>query len=128
MIKQGRLITFRQEQALRLCHQDFYGLNQIEAAEQMGISPQALGRLLARIKKILPQYFPIFTKFEAKIYHYYMVDGWSVDEIAEYVEHGPHTIYRALQRVKSKGAYFTGSKGRVLSYDESMDAQVIQKF
>ena len=44
--KQGRLITFRQEQALRLCHQDFEGLDQPEAAKQMGINQSVLSRLL----------------------------------------------------------------------------------
>ena len=65
-VKQRRLITAKQEQALRLCHQDFEGLSQTEAAEQMNISPRALGKLLVRVKKVLPQYFPIFTKFEMK--------------------------------------------------------------
>jgi len=70
-----RSITKKQEQALQLCHQDFGGLEQIEAAERMNISQQAISKLLAVVKKVLPQYFPIITKLEAQIYHYYMVEG-----------------------------------------------------
>ena len=130
-----RLITKKQEQALRLCHQDFEGLDQVEAAKRMGISQRAICYLLTAVEKVLPQYFPIITKLEAQIYHYYMVEGWEVDEIAEYTESSPDTIYKTLQRAKTKGMFFTSAKGRILSYDastddenEGMDAQVIQKF
>ncbi len=133
MIK--RLITKKQEQALRLCHQDFDGLGQAEAAKQMGISQQAISKLLIVVKKVLPQYFPIITKLEAKIYHYYMVEGWSVSEIAEYTSQSEDTTYKTLQRTKVKGMFFTSAKGRILSYDasmdddsEGMDAQVKHKF
>jgi len=123
-----RLITARQEQALRLCHQDFDGLDQPEAAEQMGIDQSVLSRLLARVKKVLPQYFPIITKLEAKIYHYYMVEGWEVNEIAEYMNQSKNAVYLTLHRVRDKGMHFTEAKGRVLSYDESMDADIKQQF
>ena len=126
-----RLITKRQEQALRLCHYDFEGLSQEKAAEQMGISQSAVNKLLAAVKKKLPQYFPtirIFTKQEAEYYHFYMVEGWSVDEIAEHFEVTPNSIYKSLQRVRDKGMFFTEAKGRVLQYDSSMDASVKQQF
>lgn len=123
-----RLITEKQEMALRLCHQDFEGLSQTEAAEQMGITPCALSKLLARVKEVLPQYFPIITKHEAKIYHYYMVEGWEVNEIAEYLSQSENAIYKTLRRTRYKGMFFTEAKGRVLSYDESMDAHIKQKF
>lgn len=123
-----RLITEKQEQALKLCHHDFEGLTQEEAAEKMGISHQAISDLLTRIEKVLPQYFPILTKHEAKIYHYYMTEGWSTEEIAEYTEKSQRTIQLTLQRARDKGMYFTEAKGRVLSYDESMDAHIKQTF
>ena len=123
-----RFITEKQEQALRLCHQDFDGLSQIEAAEKMGISRRAICKLLAAVEKVLPDYFPILTKYEAKIYHYYMVEGWPVKEIAEYMEKSQRTIQLTLRRARDKGMFFSDVKGRVLSYDESMDAHVKQKF
>ena len=123
-----RLITKKQEQALKLCHQDFKGLEQIETAKQMGISQQAISKLLAIVEKILPQYFPIITKLEAKIYHYYMVEGWPVKEIAEYMEKSQRTVQLTLQRARDKGMFFSDAKGRMLSYDESMDAHIKQQF
>ena len=123
-----RLITEKQEQALRWCHQDFEGLSQIEAAAKMNISPRALGKLLDHVKEVLPNYFPILTKHEAKIYHYYMVEGWEVTEISGYTELSQNAIYLTLQRARDKGMYFAEAKGRVLSYDSSMDAHIKQKF
>lgn len=131
MLNMGkRLITERQEQALRLVHQDFEGLPPEEAAKRMGISQSALNGLLARLKKNprFRAYFPILTKAEAERYHLYMVEGWSVDEIAEHFGLTPNSIYKTLQRAKDKGMFFTEAKGRILSYDESMDASIKQQF
>lgn len=123
-----RLITKREEQIFKLVHHDFDGLSQIEAAQQLGISRSTVSHALARVKKVLLQYFPILTKLEAKCYHYYMIEGWSVFDIAKYIDKSQNMIYEALHRAKNKGMYFTEAKGRVLSYDESMDAHVKQKF
>ena len=125
-----RLITEKQEQALRLCHQDFDGLSREEAAKRMGISQSALSGLLARVKKNprFQAYFPILTKVEAERYHLYMTEGWSVKDIAEHFGLTPGSIYEALQRARDKGMFFTEAKGRVLSYDESMDAHIKQQF
>lgn len=125
-----RLITQRQETVLKLCHQDFLGLSQIEAAKRMGISPSAVSRLLARLKKNprFQVYFPILTKAEAERYHYYMVEGWSIDEIIERFGLTSNSVYKALQRARNKGMYFTEAKGRILSYSESMDAHIKHKF
>lgn len=124
-----RLITEKQERALRLCHQDFDGLPPEEAAKRMNISPSAVNRLLAKVKEVMPQYFPILTKAEAERYHLYMVEGWSVDEIAEHFEVTPNSIYKALQRARDKGMFFTEAKSRILSYKPTIhDHQVKQKF
>ena len=124
-----RLITEKQERALRLCHHDFDGLDRPEAAKRMGISQSALRGLLARLKKNprFRAYFPILTKIEAERYHLYM-QGWSVKDIAERFDLTPGSIYEALQRARDKGMYFTKAKGRILSYDSSMDADVKHKF
>ena len=121
-----RLITEKQEQALQLCHHDFEGLEQAEAAKQMGITQQAISKLLATVKKALPQYFPIITKHEAKIYHYYMVEGWEVSEIAEYTEFTPNAIYKTLRRARDKGMYFTLAKNRMLRYTPNLDDNQIK--
>lgn len=125
-----RLISKKQERALRLCHQDFEGLSQTEAAKRMGISQSALSGLLARLKKNprFQAYFPILTKVEAERYHLYAIEGWSVKNIAERFGITPGSIYEALQRAKDKGMFFTEAKGRVLSYTPDMDANVKERF
>jgi predicted DNA-binding protein YlxM (UPF0122 family) len=123
-----RLITKKQEKALRLCHQDFQGLDQVEAAKQMGITQQAISKLLTAVEKILPQYFPILTKLEAKCYHLFIAEGWPVDDIAEHFGLTPNSVYKTLRRIKDKGMFFTEAKGRVLSYNSNMDANVKEQF
>ena len=100
-----RLITKREEQIFKLVHHDFGGLSQVEAAQQLGISRSTISHALARVKKALPQYFPILTKLEAKCYHYYMIEGWSVSDIAEYMDKSQNMIYEALHRAKNKGKF-----------------------
>lgn len=129
MLNMGkRLITERQEQALRLCHQDFDGLPPEEAAERMNISPSAVNRLLVKVKEVMPSYFPILTGLEARIYHFYMAEDWPVDEIAEHFGLTPNSIYKTLKRARDKGMFFTETKGRILSYEPSMDAKVKEQF
>lgn len=123
-----RLITVKQEIALRLVHHDFAGLTQTEAAEMMGISQPALSELLAAVKKVMPEFFPILTPLEAKCYHHYIVEGWSVDGIAEAVNKTESTVYDALKRARAKGQFFPEAKRRVLQYNPDMDGNVKQRF
>lgn len=123
-----RIITPKQEQALRLCHQDFKGLTQSEAAEIMGISQQAISKLLTAVEKVMPYLFPLLTKTEAECYHLYCIEGWNVEEIAEHLGVAPDSVYKALQRARDKGMLFTKPKGRALSYEPSMDNSIKYKF
>ena len=129
-----RLLTKRQEQALRLCHHDFDGLTQKAAAKIMGIAQKNVHQLLERVKKVLPQYFPIIMKQEAEIYCYYM-EGWSWDMIAEHLGLTKRAVYFTLGRARRKGMHFANPKGRVLSLDQfkisnsdSWDEKVKRKF
>ena len=123
-----RLITERQEQILRLVHHDFDGLSQTEAAKKLGISQSVISDALKRVEEVFPHFFPILTKSEAKCYHFYMTEGWSIDELAEHFELTLNSIYKTLQRAKDKGMFFSDAKGRVLSYTPDMDVSVKQKF
>jgi len=123
-----RLITERQEQALKLCHHDLEGLTQTEAAERMGIIRRVVNRLLEAVKKALPDYFPILTKQEANVYHHYEKLGRTVNEIAESTDLSHETIYGTLRRARAKGMPFTKSKGRILRYHEGMDDEIVFKF
>ena len=123
-----RLITKKQEQILRACHQDFDGLTQSEAANKLGISQSVISNALNRIEKVMSQFFPILTKLEAKCYHLFMVEGWPVDDIAEHFGLTPNSVYKTLQRTKDKGMFFTEAKGRVLQYSPDMDANIKKQF
>ena len=123
-----RLITEQQEQILRLVHHDFDGLTQTEAAQRLNVPQSAISNALKYIEEVMPDFFPILTKLEAQIYHHYMIEGWSVDEIAEHIGLTPNSVYKTLKRAKDKGMYFTETKGRVLSYNSNMDANVKKQF
>lgn len=127
-----RLITERQEEALRLCHHDFGGLTQEEAAKIMEISQSAINDLLNRVKKVAPQLFPILTKHEFKIYNYYMKKNWRVIEIAEHLNLTKSAIYAALARANRKGMIFPSAIGRIEFIEEigeeEVDFRVKHKF
>lgn len=124
-----RLLTKRQEEIFKLCHHDFEGLSQTEAAERLGISQKIISIALKRIKKVAPQLFPILTKLEAKAYHYFMDEGWGVTEIAEYLNSSEDKISNAIRRAKDKKESLTTSDFRIVSYDdESMAHLVKHKF
>lgn len=119
-----RVITEHQEQILRLVHHDFDGLSQVEAAKKLGISQSAISNALVRIKKIMPQMFPLLTKIEIERYHLYAIEGWSVNNIAEYLEVTPDSVYKALKRAKDKGMFFPKPKDKVLSYNSGIDTEM----
>jgi len=123
-----RLITTKQEQILRMCHHDHDGLPQAEAAKRLGVSQSVISDALKRIEKVMPQFFPILTKQEARIYHLFMIEGWPVDDIAEHFGLTPNSVYKTLKRTKDKGMFFSEAKGRILSYNPDMDIHVQETF
>jgi DNA-directed RNA polymerase specialized sigma24 family protein len=123
-----RAITERQEEALRLCHHEFEGLTETEAAMHMGISQSAVSQLLSQVKKVAPQLFPIMTKFQAQCYHHLTCDGWSPDDIAERLYRQVNSVYKALQACKSKGLPLPQAHGDIMRYTEDMDGKVTHKF
>lgn len=128
MTGQKRLITSRQEEALRLCHHLFDGHSQQEAAEIMGVKQPVVSELLAKVEKALPQFFPILSKQEAMCYHHLTVDGWLPNDIATHLELSLNAVYLTLRRCKDKGLSFPGPHGKVLRYVPEMDSEVTEKF
>jgi predicted XRE-type DNA-binding protein len=134
MIRYGteRQVTFKQEMAYRLCHQDFFGLGQRDAAEVMEIAQPEVSKLLDRLRKTAPQLFPILEQRMAKMYGLFM-EGFTAQEIADemgiitvhYVRRVLHWLW--TQREKT-GVYFRSNAGRQVSYSPSMDAHVTEIF
>lgn len=123
-----RVITERQERALKLVHHDFAGLSQSEAAEIMGVSQPVVSALLDKVEKVLPEFFPILSKQEAMCHHHLTVDGWSPSDIAAHLEISLNAVYLTLKRCKDKGLPFPGAHRKVLRYIPEMDNDVLEKF
>ncbi len=134
IIMNKRLITEKQEQALRLVRHDLGGLSQDMAAIRMGISQQAISKLLAACEKVAPQLFPILTKQEARLYYCYMVEGWSPEEMVKADNNTGgnltlNAVYKTFQRCKAKGLKFPGGRGKVLQLQiDKAEHQIVHKF
>lgn len=117
-----------QETAYRICHQDHQGLSTQMAALYMDITPRRVQQLLAALKKKAPALFPILTKRQARDYHLYTVEGWSMAEIADNTERCISTVSESIASAVVKGMPEPSKKRRILRYDESMDNQIKERF
>ena len=117
-----------QETVYRICHQDFQGLSTQTAALYMDITPRRVQQLLAVLKKKAPGLFPILSKIQARDYHLFTVEGWSMMEIAENTDRCISTVSESIASAVKKGMSEPPKKNRMLRYDSSMDGQVKEKF
>ncbi len=60
-------LSAKQIKAYQLCSGELCGMTTVEAAADMGISVQAVNRLLARAEQRCPELFPLLTKQEAHV-------------------------------------------------------------
>jgi hypothetical protein len=119
-----RLITFKQEEAYRLVHQDHFGLSNVDAAEVAGTTEQSITQKLTRLAAVAPQLFPVLTPLQSKIYRMFM-EGYTVREIAEFfgvIERGIKRVLTLLH--KDKQIYFRSDSGCRRRYRSSMDNDV----
>ena len=104
-----RFITVQQEAAYRLCHQDFFGLAVADAAEILGTSVSKVRLLLAGVKAVAPQLFPILSPKAAKVYSLFM-DNFTSGEIAEEIGCSVRSVQSTLRKLRHKaeeiGLYF----------------------
>ena len=127
-----RRLTFKQEVAFRLCHQNFCGLSVAEAAEVMGITRRAIEILLNTAKETAPQLFPILPVKTAKVYEMFL-GGQTVGEIAEELGVSSRRVKFVLtylhdHRTKT-GVYFrTDAARRIKCYLPQYDEYVKEKF
>lgn len=124
----SRKITPGQEMAYRLCHQDFFGLRQRDAAEVMGLTQQRVGQLLTCVEHEAPQLFPILPVRIAKMYSMFS-EGNTCAEIAEFLGVSPQSVQRAIRRLMKCGTlYFRRGSERRLSYQPWMDEYITERF
>ena len=122
------MITKQEITAYRFCHHDFGGLPTAEAASHMGVSQRRVQQLLKSLEQKAPQLFPILTKQQAKDYHYYTVEGWTVKEIAEHTHRTTNAICKSIERAVERGMPRPGKRGSALRYEPFMDNRVKERF
>lgn len=121
-------ISKKEEQVIRLCHQDFAGLTTKEAAKQMNISQYHVQRLLRSLKIKAKQLFPILTKRQAQIEELVNGLGLTYEQIAKRLHITVSTVESTVQTLKKKGVYFESGRD-ILQYKPEMDdGRIKQKF
>ena len=120
-------ITKKETEAYRLCHHSFDGLPVCQAADMMGLSVRRVEQLLANMKEKAPQLFPILTPTQARDYHLYTVEGWSMIEIAVNTGRNHRTVSKSIAAAVSNGMPKPGKRGGVLRYQEGLDSQIKEK-
>jgi predicted DNA-binding protein YlxM (UPF0122 family) len=130
--RQPRLITQKQEAVYRLCHHDFFGLSQEEAAEVLDVDQRTISDRLSRMKEIAPQLFPVLSKNVAAIYNRFVTDNMSVREVADDLCLSPRYCWRVLRNLwenrEETGLYFRLGTGTRLHYRPWMDEHVKSSF
>ena len=122
-------ITNSEVRAYRLCHHDFNGLLVWQAAVVMAVTPRWIEQLLASLEVKAPQLFPILTTVQAHIYHLYIEEGWTMRAIADYTGRDEKRVRESLLEAVAKGMpKLKLKRGKLLRYDDSMDAKVRKVF
>ena len=120
-------LSDKQVRAYRLVSGEFEGLSITDAAKRMGITSQALNRLLSRAKKLCPQLFPILTKQEVDV-KALLVFGWVNKEIADKLQVSLSRISQIAGSIDRKvGTTYTLPR-KMIKYQPYMDSQIRRKF
>lgn len=122
-----RKVTKDEELAYRLCHHEFAGHGASAAAAIMGVKPSKVYRLLASLKKKVPQLFPILTQKQYAIYQLYL-EGLTQSEIAKSVNRSQSNIQATLKRVGQKGFPMLDARMGTVKYSPDMDKFIKEKF
>jgi DNA-binding CsgD family transcriptional regulator len=107
---------------------DFKGYTTKETARELRISTSTVKRTLRTIEAKHPELFPILTRMQAKCYRAYMNEGRPVAEIAQELGITEGVVYEHLAAAKKAGAYFPHQKVKILTYEQYMDNEVVEKF
>ena len=121
-----RVISKFEEEVIRLCHHDFAGLTQTEAAQRLDVSQGLISETLAHIKKKAPQLFPILTKRQGLVRDYIVDEGLTHQQIAILLLTSEHCIDSTVATMKAKGVCFEKPR-KLLRYERWMDKHVRRK-
>lgn len=123
---ENRLITRREEHAIRLCHHDFENLPKKEAANKMNITVGRLNQVLKSARKKIPTLFPILTPRQATVYKQ-LSDGWDHYKIANCLEITVRQVGNTVAQLHRLGVPIY-HRPRTVRYDVSMDGKILRKF
>lgn len=118
-----RIVTQFEEQVIRLCHHDFSGLTQEEAAEQLQCSQGEISRAIGRLKLKAPQLFPILTEQQAFIRDCIIEEGLTHQQIAIFLNISESTVASTVATLKEKGVCFE-QPHKTLQYENWMDTPI----
>ena len=122
-----RVITKREQEAYQCRHHDHGYMTVEETAKKMGVTERQVERLLHNMGKKAPQLFPILTKRQVQIYELWL-RGDTIEDIAIEVDIMEQTVQDIVQTVREKlGVQFI-PHGRILSYTDSMEGNIKEKF
>ncbi len=122
-----KYLSDKQEQAYRLVSGDFDGLPAVEAAKRMGISPQAVNRLLNRAETTCPQLFPLLTKQEVDVKALLAID-WANSEIADQLQVCLSRVRQIIGAINDKQGTVRLPPVKIVRYQPFMDSQIKEKF
>ncbi len=120
-------LSGKQEQAYRLVSGDFDGLPVVEAAKRMGVSPQAVNRLLNRAEVACPQLFPLLSKQEASVKALLAI-GWSNSDVADQLQVSLSRISQIIGAINEKQGTVRLLPVKIIRYYPFMDSQIKEKF
>ena len=119
-----RVITEREEQAIRLCHHDFDGMSVNAASIKMGTTVTDVKELLASAERKAPQLFPIITTRQRAIIGMYD-EHLSRKEIVELLGITKKILEREVTFLRKRGLLFNRKPDQ---YDPTMDGRVKERF
>lgn len=122
-----RVIGKFEEQVIRLCHHDFEGLTQQEAAERLGVSQAAISRIISWWKEKAPQLFPILTKQQDVIRRCIADWGWTHQGVAKFLSISKDTVDSMVATMKAKGMWFEKPR-KTIRYETYHDDSIVRKF
>ena len=126
-----KIISKKEERAYRLCHHSFDGLSVSDAADVMRLTPRRVQQLLISLEKKAPQLFPILTLTQARDYHLYCDEGWTLKDIMFDTGRSISTISESIKAAIVKGMPRPKTKnknGTVERFHEGLNNIIKEKF
>lgn len=94
----------------------------------MGVSRQRLNYFLRQAKKKVPQFFPILTPFQNRVYRAKIITEFTRYGLAQYLGCGVKKVDNTIQQLRKKHYCHTQLAVKTVFFQEFMSDSVRQKF